>query len=112
VLLRVFPGRLLALLAPALLCFELALLAFAWRDGWVREKLRAQCAVARELPAILRRRRSVQAGRTITVADFARTLSASLDSPYLDGARKLPLVPRAQAAFFRVVLAALGGGRG
>jgi N-acetylglucosaminyl-diphospho-decaprenol L-rhamnosyltransferase len=112
VLLGVFPGRLLVLLGPALVAFELALMAVAWRGGWLREKLRAQRAVARELPAILRRRRAVQRTRAIGANAFGRWLSASLDSPYLADARRVPGAMAAQAAYYRVVLAAIGAGDG
>ena len=44
-------ARCCALLAPALLAFEAALLAVAARGGWLGAKLRAQPAVLRSLPA-------------------------------------------------------------
>jgi GT2 family glycosyltransferase len=106
-LLGVYPAPLLALLVPALAVFELAIVG-AWRGGWLRAKLRAQRAVARELPAILRRRRSIQRTRTVTVRDFARALSASTDSPYLPAVSRIPGVAAPQRAFFGVVLALLG----
>jgi N-acetylglucosaminyl-diphospho-decaprenol L-rhamnosyltransferase len=106
-LLSDYPALLLALLAPALLAFELLLLAAAVRGGWLRQKLRAQLAVARGLPEILARRRSVQASRVMSTADFARRLSADLDSPYLGAAaRAWPLVAlqRAYWAGVRLLL--------
>jgi N-acetylglucosaminyl-diphospho-decaprenol L-rhamnosyltransferase len=107
VVLGVFPSSLLVLLAPALLLFEVALIPIALRGGWLKVKLRSQLAVARGLPAILARRRAVQAKRTITAAAFARSLSASLDSPFVAEARSLPGVVALQAAFFRGVRAVL-----
>lgn len=112
VLLGDFPGPLLALLAPALAAFELAVVALAWRDGWLPVKLRAQRAVLRELPAILRRRRAVQRARAIGAGEFARTLSASLDSPYLAAAARIPGLEGAQRLFYRAVLAAVEATRG
>ncbi|MDQ3741625.1 MAG: glycosyltransferase family 2 protein, partial [Actinomycetota bacterium] len=56
--LAAYPGPLLALVAPALLVFEVVLLLASWRGGWLRAKLRAQAAVLRELPQILARRRA------------------------------------------------------
>jgi N-acetylglucosaminyl-diphospho-decaprenol L-rhamnosyltransferase len=106
-LLGVYPGRLLALLAPALAAFEIALLFVAWRGGWLGAKLRAQWAVVRLLPAMMRRRRAVQAGRVITPAAFAAHLTASLDSPYLAAASRLPLLQAAQSRYWRMVRAAL-----
>ena len=60
-----FPGPLLALVLVPLLASELALMALALRDGWLREKIRAQAAVLMDLRAILRRRRQVQATRQV-----------------------------------------------
>jgi N-acetylglucosaminyl-diphospho-decaprenol L-rhamnosyltransferase len=107
-LVGVYPGRLLALLAPGLVAFEVALLLAAWRGGWLRAKLRAQGAVLRSLPAMLRRRRGVQATRRIAPRAFAEPLAASLDSPYLVGAARVPGVDAVQRRYWRAVRAALG----
>ncbi len=100
--LAVYPGAVLALVAPALLAFEVALLAVAARDGWLAAKLRAQAAVVRTLPAALRRRRRVR--RHAGAAAFAAGLTASLDSPHLSAP---PAAARAQAAYWRLVRALL-----
>jgi GT2 family glycosyltransferase len=107
--LSVYPAPLLVLLAPALLGAELALLAVAARGGWLSAKLRAQGAVLRDLPATLRRRRSVQATRRLSTRAFALHLSASLDSAYLpvDDAQ---WAATAQAAYWAVVRRLLGAG--
>jgi GT2 family glycosyltransferase len=102
-----YPAALLVAVAPALLAFELALLALAWRGGWLGAKLRAQAAVAHELPAILRRRRQVQAGARVGAAEFAAGLTDSLDSPNLAAAKAIPGASAAQAAYWRVVRAVL-----
>lgn len=107
-LLSSYPAPLLALLAPALLASELALLAVALQGGWLPSKLRAQAAVARELPAILRRRRQVQATRAVSAAAFAAHLSARLDSPYLAGAARFPPIVAAQRGYWALVRLALG----
>jgi N-acetylglucosaminyl-diphospho-decaprenol L-rhamnosyltransferase len=99
-----YPAPLLAALAPALLAFEVALLAVAWRGGWLRAKLRAQAAVARELPAIVRRRREVQRTRAVSAAAFADALTASVDSPNLPA---VPVATQLQAGFWRLVRTAL-----
>jgi N-acetylglucosaminyl-diphospho-decaprenol L-rhamnosyltransferase len=106
-ILAAYPPRLLALLAPALVCFELALLPAAWRGGWLGAKLRAQAAVVRLLPAMLRRRRLVQATKRVPDAAFAAALTSSLDSPYLALAGKVPGLRAAPAAYWRLVRAAL-----
>src|SRR3954454_21176872 len=106
-ILAAYPARVLALLAPALLAFELALLAAAWRGGWLGAKLRAQAAVLRLLPAMLRRRRLVPAARRVPDAAFAAALTAALDSPYLAAAGRVPGLRAAQSAYWRAVRAAL-----
>lgn len=102
-----YPTRLLALLLPALLVFELLLLPVAWRAGWLKPKLRAQRAVVRELPAMLRHRREVRKTVTVDARSFADGLTSSLDSPFLAAARAVPGVAAAQRAFWRVVRALL-----
>jgi len=99
-----YPASLIALAAPGLLAFELALLIFAWRGGWLRAKLRAQWAVLTELPAILRRRRRIQGTRTITAREFAAGLTDSLDSPELRAAHAVPGLAAAQRLYWRTGL--------
>jgi len=99
-----YPGALLALLAPALLAFELALLVAAARGGWLRPKLLAQGAVVRELPAMLRRRRRVQATRAISAGRFAACLTARIDSPMLPRSRALNGLLAAAYAVVRALL--------
>ena len=106
--LGVYPGRLLALVLPALLGLELALLAVAARDGWLAAKLRAQAAVLRSLPWALRRRARVQATRTTSAAEFAATLSARLDSPFLGPVAESGAARAAQEGYWRAVRRLLG----
>ena len=106
-LLGVYPRRLLAVTAPALVAFEAALLVVAWRGGWLRAKLRAQLAVLRSLRAMLRRRRAVQATRVVSDRAFGEHLTASLDSPYLSAAAGVPGLRAGQAAFWRAARAVL-----
>jgi len=90
-LVRVYPASLLALLAPALLATELALIPASMAAGWGRQKLAAIGEVVRWLPRLLRERRRVQATRTVSAAEFASWLSADLDSPFIPAiARSLP----------------------
>ena len=92
---------------PALLAFEVALLPAAAAGGWLSPKLRAQAAVVRELPAILRRRRAIQAERSCSAGVFAAALTPGLDSPLLAGARRLPGVARLLRLYWRAVTALL-----
>jgi GT2 family glycosyltransferase len=77
---RTYPGALLALLAPALLATELALLPVAAAGGWGRQKLRANLEAIRWFPRLLRERRTLQRQRTISAAEFAAALTPDLDS--------------------------------
>jgi N-acetylglucosaminyl-diphospho-decaprenol L-rhamnosyltransferase len=99
-----YPLRLLLLVLPALLVFELALLPAALAGGWLRAKLRAQLAVLRSVPAMLRRRRVVQAGAVVDARTFAAGLTASLDSPFLGSVARVPLVARAVALYWSIVM--------
>jgi GT2 family glycosyltransferase len=90
-LVRTYPGVLLALLAPALLATELALLAVSAAGGWGRQKLRANLAFLRWLPRLLRERRQIQSRRTVSAAEFAAWLTPDLDSDLISPlARSLP----------------------
>jgi N-acetylglucosaminyl-diphospho-decaprenol L-rhamnosyltransferase len=77
---RTYPSPLLALLAPALLATELALLPVAAAGGWGRQKLRANREFLAWLPRLLRERRDLQRQRTISAAEFAAALTPDLDS--------------------------------
>lgn len=79
-LVRTYPGALLALLAPALLATELALLLVAAAGGWGGQKLRANLEFIGWLPRLLRERRQVQRRRAIGAAEFAAALTPDLDS--------------------------------
>ena len=60
-LIRTYPPALLALLAPALVATELALLPVALAGGWLGQKLLAWGDTLRALPRLLRERRQIQA---------------------------------------------------
>ena len=98
-----YPGGLIALVAPALLLLEVALLPVAAAGGWLPAKLRAQAAVLASLPWAWRRRRRVQATRSVSPGAFAEALSATLDSPYLGGPAASPPLKGLQAGYWRVV---------
>jgi N-acetylglucosaminyl-diphospho-decaprenol L-rhamnosyltransferase len=101
-----YPAAVLALLLPALIGAEIALIAMSARGGWLRAKLASQAAVLSQMPSIVRRRRRVQAKRTASAAEFARHLSASLESPYLVGLQRSRL-RRVQSAYWDAVRALL-----
>ncbi len=107
-LIRTYPPALLALLAPALVATELALLPVALAGGWLGQKLLAWGDTLRALGRLLRERRQIQAGRAIGAAEFSRTLTADLASPYLGRAGRSRALRGALQAYWSVVLKLLG----
>ena len=107
-LIRTYPGALLALLAPALLSTEVALLAVAAAGGWLPQKLRASGETLLALPRLLRERRRVQTRRTIGAGEFARGLTPRLDSPYLGRAGRSRVLAAVLGAYWALVLRLLG----
>ena len=90
-LVRTYPGPLLALLAPALIATELALLPVAAAGGWGRQKLRANREFVSWVPRLLRERRALQGQRTVSAAEFAAALTPDLDSDLISPlVRSLP----------------------
>jgi GT2 family glycosyltransferase len=110
--LRVYPGSLLALLAPALLLTELALIPVSIVGGWGRQKLLANLDGLLQLPWALRTRRAIQRQRSVAAADFATWLTPDLDSPYFGRARRSRLLRLALRTYWRLVRAMLGRPRG
>ncbi len=105
--LRTYPGPLLALLMPGLIATELGILAIALRAGWGKDKLLAIWDTVVRLPRVLRERREIQRARTVSSAEFARHLTARLDSPYLGPAAQSPLLNALVSGYWRAVLAVL-----
>ena len=105
--LRTYPAALLALVAPALVAMEVALIGVALAGGWLRQKLLANLDVARALPRILRERRAIQARRRVKPREFARVLTPDLSSQYLGRAARSRALQLALRAYWRVVSALL-----
>jgi GT2 family glycosyltransferase len=104
---RTYPTALLALVAPALVATELALLAVAARQGWLRQKLLAMVDLARWGPRLVRERRAIQGARKVSAKAFADGLVAELSSPYLGAlgrSRTVRLVLRGYWAAVKWVL--------
>ena len=104
---RTYPGPLLALLAPALLATELALLIVAPASGWGRPKLQAHADTLRALPRLLRERRAIQARRAIGAGAFARLLTPDLSSPDLGPLAGNRLLRAALRAYWRAALSVI-----
>jgi GT2 family glycosyltransferase len=107
VLVRDYPAALLSLIAPALLATELAVLVAAIGGGWARQKVAAWAGTWRDLPRLVRERRTIQATRRINAAEFARGLVAELDSPYLGWAGRSAAIRWALRSYWAVVLSLL-----
>jgi GT2 family glycosyltransferase len=106
-LIRTYPAALLALVAPALLATEVALVPVSLVAGWARPKARSWLDVVRWLPRLLRERREIQAARRVEAGAFARPLTPDLGSSYLGAAGRSPLLRAALRAYWSVVLALL-----
>jgi GT2 family glycosyltransferase len=107
-LIRVYPGALLALIMPALLMTELALVAVSAVGGWLPQKLASWWDVVRWLPRLMRERREIQATSQVSAGEFARALTPSLASRYLGRPGASPTLGRLLGAYWRVVLRLLG----
>jgi GT2 family glycosyltransferase len=106
-ILRCYPAPLLALLAPALLATELALLPAAAAGGWLPQKLRAGAETLAALPTLWRERRAVQATRRVSASEFAACLSPELDSPFLGRAGRSALLRICLRAYWAGVVRTL-----
>ncbi len=109
-LVRTYPGALLALLMPALLATEVAIVIAAAAGGWLPQKLRAWGETLLWLPRLLGERRRIQATREISSAEFAAGLSAGLDSTYLGRAGRSRALAAVLGAYWSVVRRVLGVG--
>jgi GT2 family glycosyltransferase len=77
--LTLFEGRTLALLAPALVGIELAVLLFALVGGWAGNKLAGWTWILRHRRWLAARRRQLQEERTVGDRDLAHLLVSGLD---------------------------------
>jgi len=104
---RTYPAALLALLAPALIATELALVPISLAGGWGRQKLASWLDLMRWLPRLLQERRDVQATRRTSARSFAHALTPDLDSSYLGAPGRSRLLRGALRAYWSAVLALL-----
>jgi GT2 family glycosyltransferase len=74
-----YSPRLLVLLTPVLAAAELGLVAVAWREGWLRDKLGGWGWCARNLRWLLDHRRRLQQARTVPDRELARHLTPVID---------------------------------
>jgi GT2 family glycosyltransferase len=109
--LRTYPAAVLAVALPGLLLTELALIPISIAGGWWRLKLAALAETLRSLPRTLADRRRLQAGRTVSAAEFASCLSAELDSAYLGRAGRSAALRWCLRAYWRTARRLLSLGR-
>jgi GT2 family glycosyltransferase len=109
-ILRTYPGPLLALLLPALLATEVALLLVSLSGGWAAQKFRAWGETIAWLPRLLRERREIQSRRAVGAGEFARSLTSDLSSPYLGRVGAFAPLRWALRAYWSLVCALLGAG--
>lgn len=81
-IIRNYPAALVAVLAPALLATEIALIPVAARGGWLRQKGAAWAQVILWMPRLLGERRRIQSVRALSARNFAEMLTPDLDSQY------------------------------
>jgi GT2 family glycosyltransferase len=101
-----YDARTLVLLAPVLLATELAVLAFAVRTGWWREKLRSWRELWRARHELRTWRTEVQSRRRVPDAVLLRDLTGRLDSPLL-AAPGVGVAGAVMEAYRRAVVVAL-----
>jgi len=101
--LTAYSRRLLLLLAPVLLAAELGVALFAWRQGWLREKVAGWRWLATHARWLGERRRATQALRRIADRDLARHLSPVLDPQMLELPDAARLANALVAAWWRAV---------
>ncbi|MGY1821248.1 glycosyltransferase family 2 protein [Geodermatophilus sp. SYSU D00079] len=81
--LSLYEGRTLALLSPALLAFEVAMLAVAVVNGWLPAKLRGYRWLLAERRWLAQHRREVQGARRRRDRELAELLTARFDQSVL-----------------------------
>jgi GT2 family glycosyltransferase len=84
VVLSAFSARLLLLLAPVLVVVEAGIVLVAWRQGWLREKVRGWAWLLRNRSWLAAHRRETQALRQVPDGDLARFLTPVLDPRVLE----------------------------
>jgi GT2 family glycosyltransferase len=102
--------RTLLVLAPILLAVEAAVWRYAGRQGWGEAKRDAWRELWRDRQALRARRREVQASRTCDDAAVLRRMTATVDTPLLDGPLVRAAAP-ALRAYHAVALVLIGAKR-
>ncbi len=101
---RNYPGRLLLLLAPALLATEIVLLIVSLKQGWLGAKVRGYRDLLLWYPRLRRERREIQDSRQTSSRQFADLLTPDLDSPLIPAFAREGLVRLVLRSYWRLVL--------
>jgi GT2 family glycosyltransferase len=101
--LTVYPSRLLVLVLPMMIVFDLALAVVSLRRGTLREWLRATASLARNAKLIRRRRASVQAESRLDAAAFAALLAARIEPAMIERPPGTGLLNIVLAGYWRLV---------
>lgn len=98
-----FPVRLLVVVLPALVAYEVGIVAVAAKEGWLREKVDGWRWLVRHRADVLARRRAVQAERRRSASELAAQLAASFDAGNYPLSPPLRAADRVLAGYWRAV---------
>jgi GT2 family glycosyltransferase len=99
---RLWPGRLLGVLAPALVLTELAVAGAALRGGWLREKALAWGELVRALTSLRAERRSLRERGAGPAERLVPWLTAELSSGFIAPAARSRLGAGAIGIYWRI----------
>lgn len=102
-----YSARTLLLLAPLLVATEMAMLALAARQGWLRDKLAGWAWIVRNARTLRRRRLETQRRRRVSDRDLAGSLTAVVDPAMLDIPRAVRALNPLVSAYWALVQCAL-----
>ena len=108
--LTVYPSRLLVLVLPMMIAFDLALAAVSLRRGTLREWTQATVSLARHAKLIRRRRAAVQAASLLDSAAFAKLLVARIEPAMMQAPPGTGLLNVVLDGYWRLVRRLLGAG--
>ena len=98
-----FSTRHLLLILPLLLALEVGTLAYAAKQGWLVEKLKAYVWLLRHLSWLRRRRRDVQSARVRPHRELAHLFEEHLDPGNLDLPASVAPIDRVLAWYWRLI---------
>ncbi|GGM99921.1 hypothetical protein GCM10011609_42820 [Lentzea pudingi] len=82
--LTLWSGRALALLAPALLALELAMVALAVKEGWLKDKARGWAWLWRHRKDLRARRSLARKAQTVPDSEWMKVLTSELNTPLIN----------------------------